>query len=132
MMDFIALPVITGIIVLGIYKLFELYARRRERIMLIEKLDPSQITGFDAGKLQMPTSLPTPGTLSIGCLLAGLGLGLLVGYFICTCSISYNGDVDMSFRWFREAIYGGSILLFGGAGLIVSFVIGQKLAKKKE
>ena len=37
-MDFITAPLIVGIITLGIYKLFELFACRRERITLIEKL----------------------------------------------------------------------------------------------
>ena len=37
-MDFITIPLVVGIITLGIYKLFELFACRRERITLIEKL----------------------------------------------------------------------------------------------
>ena len=38
MMDFIMVPLIMGIITLGIYKLFELFACRRERMAIIEKL----------------------------------------------------------------------------------------------
>ena len=37
-MDFIMVPLIMGIITLGIYKLFELFACRRERMAIIEKL----------------------------------------------------------------------------------------------
>ena len=33
MMDFIAIPTVIGIITLGIYKLFELFACRKERLL---------------------------------------------------------------------------------------------------
>lgn len=43
-MDFITAPLIVGIITLGIYKLFELFACRRERITLIEKLGEKNVS----------------------------------------------------------------------------------------
>ena len=39
MMDFIMVPAVMTIITLGIYKLFELFVCKKERIMLIEKMD---------------------------------------------------------------------------------------------
>ena len=44
-MDFITVPLVVGIITLGIYKLFELFACRRERITLIEKLGEKMSEG---------------------------------------------------------------------------------------
>ena len=38
MMDFIMVPTILAIITLGIYKLFELFVCKKERLMLIEKM----------------------------------------------------------------------------------------------
>ena len=38
MMDFITIPLVVGTITLGIYKLFELFVCRKERIAMIEKL----------------------------------------------------------------------------------------------
>ena len=38
MMDFIMVPTIMAIITLGIYKLFELFVCKKERLMLIEKM----------------------------------------------------------------------------------------------
>jgi hypothetical protein len=35
MLDFIMIPLVVGICVTGVYGLFELYARRKERIMII-------------------------------------------------------------------------------------------------
>ena len=38
MMDFIMVPTIMAIITLGIYKLFELFVCKKERLLLIEKM----------------------------------------------------------------------------------------------
>ena len=84
-MDFITAPLIVGIITLGIYKLFELFACRRERITLIEKLGEkmSQTDLELNGKICLP-DFNRPqlsfGALKGGCLLLGVGLGLLVGF----------------------------------------------------
>ena len=63
-----------------IYKLFELFAGRRERMMLIEKLgDKLTPETFKKGIVYRP-SLFSFGGLRVGCLLLGIGVGLLVGY----------------------------------------------------
>ena len=86
-MNFITAPLIVGIITLGIYKLFELFACRRERITLIEKLGEkmSQTDLELNGKICLP-DFNRPqlsfGALKGGCLLLGVGLGLLVGFKI--------------------------------------------------
>ena len=38
MMDFITIPLVVGTITLGIYKLFELFVCKKERIVIIEKV----------------------------------------------------------------------------------------------
>ena len=43
MMDFIMVPTIMAIITLGIYKLFELFVCKKERLMLIEKISMSRM-----------------------------------------------------------------------------------------
>ena len=37
MMDFISVPLVVGIVCAGIYGLFELFVRKRERLAIIEK-----------------------------------------------------------------------------------------------
>jgi len=134
MMDFISIPVIVGTVVFGIYKLFELFARRKERLALIEKLGqlPPPIN-----KISLPDySVPglSFGALKIGCLLMGFGLGLLIGYIICASTI--NDYIQNSRSWeIREVsglIYGASIFAMGGIGLITAFVIEMRLSKKKD
>ena len=76
-----------------IYKLFELFAGRRERMMLIEKMgDKLTPETFKNGIMYRP-SLYSFGGLRIGCLLLGLGAGLLVGYVLtCTTQPDYLSD----------------------------------------
>ena len=114
-MDFITAPLIVGIITLGIYKLFELFAC-------------SWLPDFNRPQLSF-------GALKGGCLLLGVGLGLLVGFILSYVSFSPY-DLDRLDRGYtREmvgVIYGSCTLLFGGAGLVASFLIEQNFAAKKK
>jgi len=69
----------------------------------------------------------------MGCLFVGLGVGLLVGLFICL-NIKTSGIVAE--HWERDTFYtisiGASVLLFGGFGLVISYIIESKSAKKNE
>jgi hypothetical protein len=136
MMDFIMVPLIMWICVSGVYSLFELFVRRKERMFLIEKY------GLNApvfnGKFRLPNvELPdfashSFGGLKIGFLLVGLGLGLLVGLMISTELVSdgYNYDNWRDRETFGLA-YAASVLLFGGIGLITSFLIETRVNRKR-
>ncbi|MEN6455761.1 MAG: DUF6249 domain-containing protein [Prolixibacteraceae bacterium] len=133
MMDFITIPLVVGMITLGIYKLFELLVCRKERLAMIEKIGST----FDASMIQNKFSfpekkLPVFGTLKIACLLLGVGLGLLVG-FIITESVGLNQpgiNDDWHMRDTIGIIYGASVLLFGGLGLLIAFIMEMKYSKK--
>jgi len=135
MLDFISIPLVVGIVTLGIYKLFELFARKKERMALIEKLGDKLNPEILDTKISFPLRLTgdkTFGTLKVGSLLLGVGLGLLIGFFI---SYFYYGNANIDNYRIREmvgVIYGASVLLFGGLGLVVSFIIELKLSKKKD
>ena len=48
MMDFISVPLVVGIVCAGIYGLFELFVRKRERLAIIEKIgDKLDTSAFD-------------------------------------------------------------------------------------
>ena len=90
MMDFISAPLVVGMITLGIYKFFELLVCRRERLNIIEKIDPGALVDYLKNvRLGLPLNSPASNSrsgfsswaLRLGCLLAGLGLGLLVAYW---------------------------------------------------
>ena len=114
-MDFVAAPLIVWISVSGVYGLFELFARRKERLAVIEKMGDKIDNSLLDGKFNMMNmSLKSFSSLKIGCLLAGLGLGLLVGLLINTTLITkaFHGGME---QWrvdrYYEVAYGASVLL---------------------
>lgn len=134
-MDFIMVPTIIGIITLGFYKLFELFVCKKERLLIIEKMGEK----FTPDMLDHKINFSSVGNVSFsalkfGCLFVGIGLGLLVAYLICTTTI--DGYVERNANWSWEVrksisvIYGACVLLFGGAGLLTSFLIELKISKK--
>lgn len=108
-----------------IYKLFELFVGRRERMMLIEKMgDKLTPETFKNGIMYRP-SLYSFGGLRLGCLLLGLGAGLLAGYvLVCTTQPDYLSD-HPTYTVIKvvSIIYGACVLLGGGLGLVISYLI---------
>ena len=137
MLDFIMVPLVCGIFVLGFYKLFELFVCKKERLLIIEKMGEK----FTPDMLEHKINFSSIGSMSFsalkfGCLLMGLGLGLLIGYLICSTTLegyTNMGDVRLNYNM-RETIsiiYGACILLFGGLGLLTAFLIELKINKNK-
>lgn len=131
MMDFIMIPLIIGIITAGIYGLFELFVRKKERLAIIEKIgDKLDASAFDLkiGVSRILSGYSTGfSSLKAGCLLFGIGLGLLVGFLL---AMSATGGDPGGNRNMTSTIYGASVLLFGGISLIISFFIEVKMSKK--
>jgi hypothetical protein len=135
MMDFISIPTVVGIVFLGVYKLFELFVRRKERLTLIEKMGEKFDASLIDNKFSFPKSGSNPlfGTLKVACLLLGVGLGLLVGFFICN---AFSNGIRLSEGGYANSwdiagvIYGASTLLFGGLGLLIAFVVELKNTPK--
>lgn len=132
-MDFIFIPAIFGIVTLGIYKIFELFVGRKERLMMIEKFGHAMDTSDLSERFPFfQKNSRSFATLRISFLLLGLGLGLMVGFFI---SSFWQGEIPINERmafYVRETvgiIYGASVLLFGGLGLLVAFLLEQKYSK---
>ncbi|MDR0845317.1 MAG: hypothetical protein LBN71_08850 [Tannerella sp.] len=136
MLEFLSVPVIVYICVWGVYSLFELFARRSERMAIIEKFGANLDSSALNGKLVLPNysgkSVSFSG-LKLGCLLTGLGLGLLIGLMITTELLSDGYDPNhWPHRELFSVAFGASALFFGGAGLLVSFIIESKLKRKEK
>ena len=129
MLDFIMVPAVMGIITLGIYKLFELFVRKKERLMIIDKIGDKLTPDILNGKIDFSTDIPklSFSALKFGCLFVGLGIGMLVAF-----AVHYNfADFVESSYQIRGAVYGSCVLLFGGLGLITAFIVELKLGKKR-
>lgn len=135
-MDFIMVPLILGIITLGVYKIFELFACKRERMAIIEKLGDKISSADLNGKFSLPAyNRSSFSALKGGLLMAGIGLGLLTGFTI-SASVIPNYVVQDNLNWASQQmigiIYGACVLLFGGVGLLTAFLIEMKINKKKD
>ena len=62
--------------------------------------------------------------MAAGSLLLGLGLGLLFGFMLIRLAEVRSYET-------QSIIYGGSVLVFGGLGLIVSFIVERILSRRK-
>ena len=127
-------PLVMAIICTGIYGLFELFVRRNERMAIIEKIgDKLDASAFE-GKLGLPSYIRkfSFSSLKIGLLLTGIGLGLLVGFFINFYIIQSTNLNQFDVHQISYIAYGASVLLFGGLGLILSFIIENYMSKKKD
>ena len=129
MMDFIMVPAIMGIITLGIYKLFELFVRKKERLIIIDKIGDKLTPDILSGQIDFSTYIPkfSSSALKFGCLFMGLGIGMLVAF-----AVNYNfADFVESAYYLRSAVYGSCVLMFGGLGLLIAFIVELKISKKK-
>ena len=137
MVEAIMVPAVCGMFIFGFLKLFELFVCKKERLLIIEKMGEK----FTPDMLEHKFSFSSIGkfsssALKFGCLFRGLGLGLLIGYLICSTTLegyTNMGDVRLNYNM-RETIsiiYGACILLFGGLSLLIAFLVELKINKNK-
>lgn len=123
--------VVTGTITLGIYKIFELFVRRNERLSMIEKLsviDPEILKNginFPAYKSNNKSSWP----IRFGLLLLGVGLGVIIATVIdLSTAIPTNYEGTLIYRSSNsvETLYPSCAAVFGGIGLIIAYFVERK------
>lgn len=99
--------------VFGIYYMYY-STRNRERLALIEK--GADASMFNTGKESNEAGAFSKifSGLKIGMFLIGIGLGIIIGYFISQAGMD------------EDASYTSMIFLFGGLGLVVYHLISRK------
>ena len=122
-MDITAISVV-GIVIWGTYRLFELFARKKERMAIIEKIDKLDTLDFK-GDLNLPlcNSNTRFGSLRIALLFIGIGLGCLLGLILASIFELANYET-------QGVLYFSTIAVFGGLGLLISYLIEMKGTKK--
>ncbi|MDR3061401.1 MAG: hypothetical protein LBU57_04735 [Dysgonamonadaceae bacterium] len=128
---------IVGIITLGIYRLFELFVRRKERLSIIDKLGEKISSEEIKGALSLPVFMKmdysySSWALRISLLMIGIGLGAIVAFIIQYQVIgdlllqNTDWEIKRNLRGFQETIYFSCIAVFGGIGLLSAYLIEWK------
>ena len=106
------------LIVFGtIYKLAELFVRKRERLMLISKL--TEISNVDFKGINLYSSGNKFTALRVGWLMLGVGMGFLAGFLVSMMATygQYAYDFDSVWHFHHNVasvVYIACICIFGG------------------
>ena len=133
MYDLIITPLVFLIVAFFLYKFFELIICRKERRMIIERMDPAslldyaKISGLRVGG-GVPSESPRPRhaaawPLRIGAVLVGLGLGAVGGRILA---------VNVCLNYSNTDIVAGCVLFMGGLGLLIAFIVEYKLYDQRD
>lgn len=133
MYDLIITPLVFLIVAFFLYKFFELIICRKERRMIIERMDPAslldyaKISGLRVGG-GVPFVSPRPRhaaawPLRIGAVLVGLGLGAVVGRILAA---------NLCLNYSNTDIVAGCVLFMGGLGLLIAFIVEYKLYDQRD
>lgn len=129
-MDFLVGPIVVATLCYFLYKILQLYGCRRERIMMIEKLEllpkNCEISGLNYGSSDFRFV-----SLRWGAIIFGLGLGMLVAYLISMLNVStmYADGYNYILNNAIEVVYAACTLLGGGLGLLTAFFVELRLRK---
>jgi hypothetical protein len=123
---------IVGFIVLGIYKLCELFVRKKERLTMIEKFSFSD---ENKESIRIPSlSFDNPSTgfgpLRISLLLIGIGLGCLLAFFTRYTLFDFVDNNHWRANELEAFVTFSFITTFGGIGLLVAYLIEMKQKNK--
>lgn len=130
-MNDLAPVLVCAIIFITVYKIFELFVRRNERLAMIEKLS----NGIDPQILKAHSTLPvyknesySSWAIRIGLLLLGLGLGVAIAVIVDLFAVppATEGHIYIEFRNAVSLLYPAFASVFGGIGLVIAYFIERK------
>jgi hypothetical protein len=133
---------ICGIVFLSVYKTFVLFVRKKERLIIIEKLTVLSENEEFSKSLHLPDvsfSKTDYGSwsLRISLLLIGVGLGCLLSFFTQYYLFDSFSDYNVN-DWriqnrvsdIKVIVNFSYIAIFGGIGLLIAYLIESKKTKK--
>ena len=135
--------VVTFIVFSFIYMVFELFARRGERKMLIEKIveigkaDVGRYLNEYLGNTGMANifRMKSRGSIRGALLMLGIGIGVMAGFFINyllvgDAYLTSNRHWDVCNEEVVVVVYIASVCIFGGLGMLIAYFIERKVNGK--
>ena len=134
-MNWITAPLICAIVFGCIYKVVELFVRKRERLMLINKL--TEISNVDFKGISLYSSGNKFTGLRVGWLMLGVGFGFLFGFLINMMATYGKYAYDFDDVWRYHSVVGGivyvaCICICGGVGLLLAYRAERKEEQPRE
>lgn len=129
-MDWIVIPANVLIIFGTIYKVFELYVRKEERKLIINKIE--EIKGVDLSETNLDMGNNRGNrflSLRIGMLVFGIGLGCIISVLLMVMLLPRLNQLTNPY-YGKEILSSSCICLFGGLALVISYIIEQKALRK--
>ena len=131
--------VVTFIVFSFIYMVFELFARRGERKMLIEKIveigkaDVGRYLNEYLGNTGMANifRMRSHGSIRGALLMLGIGIGVMAGFIINyllvgDAYLTSNRHWDVCNEEVVVVVYIASVCIFGGLGMLIAYFIERK------
>ena len=131
--------VVTFIVFSFIYMVFELFARRGERKMLIEKIveigkaDVGRYLNEYLGNTGMANifRMKSHGSIRGALLMLGIGIGVMAGFIINyllvgDAYLTSNRHWDVCNEEVVVVVYIASVCIFGGLGMLIAYFIERK------
>jgi len=136
MMDELFMFLTFATVTYAIYKLFELFVRRSERLAIINKLSDGMNPHLISGSLNVDLNFNNTGQsvpMRLGLLLVGIGLGIFI---VAMVHLNILSKMDNDESWWRYRdifilLYFAIPTTLGGAGLLIAHLIEERRAKKK-
>ena len=126
------------------YKWFELIVLKKERLMIVERLENGSLLeyvkrlpiGIKSGGVSQEVknshvAHPVGKVLRWGLFCVGIGVGIITA-FACLENTEYVLGADYYRENIRNFVIAGWILLCGGVSLVLSFIIEYFLFKREE
>ena len=118
-----------------IYKVIELFVRKRERLMLISKI--TELRNIDFKGINLYSSGNKYTALRIGWLMLGVGLGFLLGFVINDIATgmdySFHPEEMHVYRYeVADIVYVACVCICGGFGLLMSYRAERKAERPEE
>lgn len=136
-MNWIVSPLVVLIIFSTVYKVFELFVRRGERLKILDKIEEIKDVNLSGLNLNLPSfnTRIRNKFLSLRCGLLGLGIGL--GLFIGKLTtlalqaswINTDGGERVT-RDLNSVLQTSCVCLFGGLALVISYFIERNTERK--
>lgn len=132
-MDDLVAPLVVGIVFWTVYRIFELFVRRNERMKLIDHISEiPDVNMINERLFPKEHRVGHKTAIKIASLVIGIALGMFIGIVLMEAFRAMT-SLEHSYRYdVYECTVGASTLFFGGLGLLIPSLYFYRQEKKEK